>query len=226
MSLRKILARFPQSCALCGMTADERFCRRCIDILPWNDCSCERCGQPLLQRLSAAVVCAKCQQHPPLFSRACAPLRYEFPVDTALRKLKFRRQLVFAPAFAALMAPIITAKFSACDSLVPVPLHRWRHATRGFNQADELCRTLGRQCSLPVLMNVIRTRATSPQSGLSAAARRSNLHDAFRVRGQWSSNFPLIIDDVMTTGTTCDALAKTLLEAGASQVGVLAVARA
>lgn len=222
----KLIDRMSQPCALCGLTSDERICGLCLDVLPWNECFCEVCGQPLATRLPQGVICGDCQQHPTAFQRARAPLRYEFPVDTALKKLKFRHQLVLAPAFAALLLPVIEADFADCDALVPVPLHRWRHVTRGFNQADELCRTLAKQSSLPVLHNVIRARATRPQSGLSAADRGMNLDNAFHVRGQWESDYPLIIDDVMTTGTTCNVLAQALLNAGASCVGVLTVARA
>jgi ComF family protein len=130
------------------------------------------------------------------------------------------------PAFAELLLAECLQSFPHADALVPVPLHYWRYATRGFNQAAELCRPLSRSAGLPIVRNVRRIRRTPPQSGLDAAARRRNLKNAFAVRGMLASRHPLIVDDVMTTGATCRQLARALLDAGAETVDVLTVARA
>ena len=152
-------------------------------------------------------------------------MRYEFPIDVALKKLKFNRKLQFAPPLAGLLEPVIKQSFPDCDVLVPVPLYRWRHARRGFNQADELCRTLAKATDLPVLLATKRRRATRSQSGLDAAARVKNVRRAFEVDQRLEFRYPLIVDDVMTTGATCNELAKALRRAGAERVGALAVAR-
>jgi len=218
-------ALFPARCVFCTLPpGNKRICRRCIDILPWNDRCCERCGQPVSLEQPAGVPCADCQRRPPVFCKARAPLRYALPVDVALKKMKFRRQLTFAPVFAELMLPLIASDFADYDVLVPVPLYRWRHFTRGFNQADELGRHLEKSSGLPVIKSVVRTRATRPQSGLSAAERRKNIGKAFAMKSLLLYRKPLIIDDVITTGTTCNELAKTLIDAGAEKVGVLTVA--
>ena len=112
------------------------------------------------------------------------------------------------------------------DALLPVPLHWWRHATRGFNQADELCRILQKNHKLPLIRNVTRVRATPYQSGLDARSRRRNLRSAFAARGQINARHVLIVDDVITTGETCRQLAKVLRKNGAEKVSVLAIARA
>jgi ComF family protein len=202
----------------------DRICARCKAVLPWNDTFCDRCGQPLAAR--SAVPCADCQRRPPAYSRARAPLRYEFPVDVALKKLKYRGHTLYAPAFAELMLPLLAGDFADCDALVPVPLHRWRQARRGFNQAAEICRTLARSSGLPLYDDAIRCRQTASQSGLSAAERRRNLQGAFSAGRRFASLRPLVVDDVITTGATCTQLAKALLGAGAEEVGVLAVAHA
>jgi ComF family protein len=202
----------------------DRICARCIGVLPWNDTYCDRCGQPLVT--ASAVPCADCQRRAPVYARARAPLRYEFPVDVALKKLKFRGHTLYAPAFAELMLPLLAGDFAECDVLVPVPLHRWRHARRGFNQAAEICRTLARSSSLPVYDDAIRRRHTASQSGLSAAERRRNLQGAFSAGPGFAGCRPVIVDDVITTGETCSQLAKALIRAGAEEVGVLAVAHA
>jgi len=158
--------------------------------------------------------------------RARTPFRYAFPVDAALKAMKFRRQLVYAPAFAALLLPLIETDFRDCDVLVPVPLHRWRQVRRGFNQAGELCASLARHTLLPSERAVSRVRRTPPQTGLSGTARRRNLRGAFVYRGQLRFRHPLIVDDVITTGATSNELARTLLAAGAEKVSVIAVAHA
>lgn len=216
---------FPTCCVLCGMSDDRAaLCARCRALLPVNDTACRRCAQPL-DGEAATADCGRCQSSPPAFIAARAPYHYAFPLDVALKRLKFQRRLVFAPVFGALLLPSLLRDFASCDSLVPVPLHRSRHIRRGFNQADEICRPLARASGLSVITNVIRCRATRPQSGLTAAERRANLRRAFSVGDGFQGRHPLIVDDVLTTGSTCNELAGVLLDAGAERVSVLVVAR-
>ena len=213
----------PLTCAICGEALRERrLCRACEDELPWTDIVCKRCGKPL----PVGTHCAECQRRAPPFDKAVAPLLYRFPVDAALKSLKFRRQLFYAPAFGELLLPLIGKSFRNVDALLPVPLHPRRQAVRGFNQAAELCGPLRKQTGLPIVRNVHRIRYTKPQTGLDAAERRRNMRAAFVVRGRLECCRPLIVDDVMTTGETCRQLSLTLLDAGAKSVYVLAVARA
>jgi ComF family protein len=216
---------FPDCCVLCGGDALGYFCFSCRSDLPRIPNPCGRCDQPVAAG-GGHIHCAACQLRPPPFQRARAALLYAFPVDTALKSLKFGHALYYVPAFAELLFAEFLLRFQHADALVPVPLHRWRYATRGFNQAIELCKPLGRSAGLPIVQNVRRIRWTPPQSGLDALSRRRNLKNAFAVRGKFSSRHPLIVDDVMTTGETCRQLARTLLEAGAHTVDVLTVARA
>lgn len=214
-------------CVLCASPGSEdRICARCMDVLPWNHCYCECCGQPVAAQQPPGVLCADCQSSPPLFERARSPLRYAFPVDTALKALKFKRQAMYAPAFATILVPTLHEAFPHVDALVPVPLHRWRHVTRGFNQAIEIAKTLASSTGLPINQQTRRVRRTATQAGLSASKRRKNLRHAFSVNGLLDTKYPLIIDDVITTGATCDYLAAALLNAGAKSVNVLTVARA
>jgi len=213
----------PIVCALCGADDERRpLCRRCLAVLPWIGPCCDRCGRPLP---TAAEACGECQRAPPAWQRARAPLCYEFPVDAALIELKFRRRLHHAPAFATLLAPIVRREFAGCDGLVPVPLHRMRLALRGFNQADELCRPVARATGLPIVRPARRIRPTAPQTGLDAKARRRNLLGAFVIHKPFRIRYPVIVDDVITTGSTANEFATALLAAGAERVGVLAVAR-
>ena len=217
----------PAACVFCGTTGSGEFvCQGCHADLPWIAFACERCGTPLAAPLPAGVFCASCQQRPPPFYSTIAPLHYDFPLDAAIKALKFERRLHLAPALASLALPRLASLAHNFDALVPVPLYRWRHARRGFNQAQELAKYLHRFTALPVRHCVARARPTEPQSGLDAATRKSNMSGAFRMIAAPRCQRPLIIDDVMTTGETCRVLASTLLAAGVDQVGVLTIAHA
>lgn len=195
-------------CVFCGGRCglhEPHVCSGCLDDLPWR------------ATLLAADL-APCEISAALFD-------YAFPVDAALKALKFRRRLDYVPAFAGLLANVHCDLPGDIDALLPVPLHWRRHARRGFNQAVALCRNLHSVTGLPLLTNVQRRRATPFQSGLAAAARGANLRAAFNVHGRITARHVLIVDDVITTGATCCELASAALAAGAEKVSALAVAR-
>jgi ComF family protein len=153
-------------------------------------------------------------------------MEYAFPVSGMLKALKFRRQQFFAPALGDLLISALEDKMSEVDAILPVPLHRWRHFQRGFNQASEIARPLARRYGLPLITSVRRRRATLPQSGLSTAEREKNLRHVFVADRHLACRYPLIVDDVITTGSTINQLASVLLAAGAQRVAAAAVARA
>jgi ComF family protein len=200
-------ALMPKRCVFCGTRSlpnDASICGACYADLPWA------AGQTSIPPLVCAV----------------AKLEYTFPVDAAIKAMKFNRRLDYVPAFADLLLESMACLPDDIDALVPVPLHWRRQATRGFNQAEELCMPLARHTGLPMLSNVKRMRATPYQSALDAGHRLSNLQLAFAVQGEISAQHVLIVDDVMTTGETCGQLAHTLLENGAQCVSALAIAQA
>ncbi len=217
----------PQGCALCGTRVTGiGVCEACRRELPWLLAACPRCARPVPTGLTSKEACGACQRRPPPFDRAVAPLHYGFPIDSLIKSLKFRNQLWLAPVLAELVAPAVTERHLRVDGIVPVPLHRWRHARRGFNQADELARALGRQLDLPRLALLRRHRRTRPQTGLSAAARRRNLSRAFAFVGSQPPKRVLLIDDVITTGETARSAAEVLRSAGVAEICLVAVARA
>lgn len=200
-------ALMPKRCAFCGthpVAGNASICAACYADLPWA------AGQT---------------NHAPLTS-TIAKLEYAFPVDAAIKAMKFNRRLDYIPAFTDLLLDSMAALPDDIDVLVPVPLHWRRQAARGFNQAAELCRPLTQRTGLPILNNVKRTRATPYQSALDAGHRHSNMKSAFAVCGEISARHVLIVDDVITTGETCGQLAQVLLEKGAERVSALAIARA
>ncbi len=202
-------AIMPLRCAFCGtrtLPGERLVCDACRGDLPW------------LHRPRLAA--------PAPITTLVTPLAYEFPVDAAVKALKFKRRLYYAPAFAELLCDAMRFLPRDIDALLPVPLHWRRRAFRGFNQALEISAGLRRSYGLPLVTGVVRSRATRSQSGLSAAARRRNVRDAFVARRRLNVRHVLIVDDVITTGATTRQLARVLLRSGAEKVSVLAVARA
>ena len=222
-------ALVPLRCVFCGVecaAGEQACCAGCRRDLPWIGAQCPGCAQPFAADEPPGVPCAACQARPGPFAAAYAPLHYRFPVDAAIRALKFHRRLEYGTALGALLVPALEHLPTDIDALLPVPLHWRRQAGRGYNQSAELCRALHRQAGLPVLGHIRRTRATRLQSALDARARHRNLRDAFAARGIAAARHVLIVDDVMTTGATCRELAHVAQAAGAGRVSVLVVARA
>ncbi len=175
-------------------------------------------------------MCGRCMARPPRFHRTVVPLAYEYPVDRLLLGLKFGRRMHLARALGHAIAEGVRSevqrgRMEMPEVLVPVPLHPRRMAKRGFNQAEEIARFIGRAIGLPVLPGVcLRVRHTRMQSRLSDEERRLNVADAFACSE--SPLRPAIVDDVVTTGATADAMAAALISAGAEHVQVWAAARA
>lgn len=199
----------PLRCAFCGTNTQRlgrHLCAACAADLP-------RLPSPP-PPLASPFVCE------------LAPLAYAFPVDAAIKALKFGRKLWYAPAFGELLAEASRGLPHDIDAVLPVPLHWRRKWYRGFNQAVEIARPVSRQLGLPLVANVHRCRATRFQSGLTARQREKNLRAAFGVRGGLPFRHVLLVDDVITTGATLRQLARVVLRAGAGKVSALAVARA
>ena len=214
----------PPRCLVCGDAGQGGLdlCAACRDELPWNATACARCALPL-PRMAAA--CGQCLSSPPPFVGAVAPLRYEAPVDRLVTRLKFHAGLACGAVLAQLI--VASVKAPSGDLVVPVPLHRGRLGERGYNQALELARPLARAWRIALAPGALqRVRATAAQSELTAAQRRRNLRGAFVAdAGQVGGRRVLLVDDVITTGSTAREAARTLLAAGAREVQVLAAAR-
>lgn len=216
---------FPGACALCGATADEFLCPRCLESLPRPEHTCPRCAAAL-ESGAAGAECGACQQRPPAFDRAQALFRYAPPVDWLVQGLKYRQRLDLARFFGHPFADFMAAHGAAPDLLVPVPLHPSRLRQRGYNQSLELARYVGRRLNVEIeISSVHRRRATLPQMELPRERRRANVRGAFAVTGDFTGRRVAVIDDVMTTGSTVDQLAKQLKRAGAEDVSVWVLAR-
>lgn len=187
--------------------------------------ACAACGDPLDEPL-AGPVCRRCwdEAHD-------AAGRYEGALRDIIHAFKYDGRRSLARPLGAMLRERGADVLRGADCCVPVPLFPWRRLRRGFNQAADLAQEL----PLPVMHALWRVRATAPQTGLAAAARRRNVRGAFRLSPFLSQRrrqafieeaVVVIVDDVMTTGATLQACAAVLRRAGARQVRVLTVARA
>lgn len=164
----------------------------------------------------------------PLYECARAATVFGPMSQRLVHQLKYHDVPGVAPLMARLMLPRVREIAADADVLLPVPLHRWRLAARRFNQAVLLADELSPLVGLPVARFAVeRGRPTRRQVGLSRDERADNLHGAFRVRetAAVAGRTVLVVDDVLTSGATADALAMTLRDAGARTVRVAVFAR-
>lgn len=220
-----------QRCLLCRTPTPALLCADCRAELPWQMQACPRCARPLAALPEPAAegaprLCPTCRRRAPPFAAALAAFRYGAPIDQAIHALKYRADFLAAHWLGAAVAERVREQGLVLPEwLLPVPLHAQRLRLRGYNQAQELARVVGRQLQRPVLPQLAqRVRATADQIGRDAAARRANVRAAFRVHDVAGRHLALI-DDVMTTGSTAAELARTCLRAGAARVDVWVVAR-
>ncbi|QVM91057.1 ComF family protein [Pseudomonas entomophila] len=219
------------ACLLCDEPARQPhpLCVACESELPWLGEQCLRCALPLSLD---GLTCASCSRRPPAYSQVVAAWHYGFPVDTLISRFKHHSQWPLG----RLMAQLLGHAVEHChgmglprpDRLLPVPLARRRLRQRGFNQAAMLCRWLSRQLELPWDEHLLeRTRDTPAQQALGASARQRNLRQAFALSpGTEVEGLHLaVVDDVMTTGATAQAIAALLRKAGARRVDIYCLAR-
>ena len=221
---------FPQQCLLCHerVATTAALCRPCAATLPLLAHGCERCGASLPATAGPAH-CGRCLTRAPSYDRTRALYRYLPPVDRLVQGFKYQRRLDWGRVLGAALAHHIEATGERADAIVPVPLHRRRLRERGYNQSLELARPVGRALDIPVLPRAVRrVRPTPAQAGLSRDERRRNVRNAFEVVQQIeiANKHVAIMDDVMTSGHTVDALARALKRAGAAEISVWVLARA
>jgi ComF family protein len=220
-------AALPNLCALCGNLSHKTLCAGCGEAY-WNESRlrCTVCAVPLSATRWASHAryrCADCIAEPPPFDATFALADYRAPLDTLAVGLKFRARLMLAREFAQRLARLAQDAWQDesdwPDVIAPVPLAGQRLAERGYNQAWQIARPLARALDVrsdaTLLQRVIHT---APQSRLDLDARRQNVGNAFRVVRAVRGLHVGVVDDVMTTGATLEALARTLKAAGARRV--------
>lgn len=213
---------FGGRCFLCrgASSGGAVLCAPCLGDLPQLPTPrCPRCALPS----PGGALCGRCLAHPPRYDATVAALVYAFPTDVLVQALKYRGELALAPLLGGLLAAALPAD-PGVDFALPLPLSARRLRERGYNQAMEIARALPGVARLaPDLC--ARVRDTPAQSDLPWADRARNVRNAFHCERALDGLSVAVIDDVMTTGATLDAVAAALKRAGAARVVNWVVAR-
>lgn len=218
----------PPRCAGCGEVIDDAgaFCAPCWGRMEWlGNEGCHRCGLPLSG--TETDTCGRCLAEPPKLHRIRAAVAYDDLPRAIALNLKYGRKVGLARTMARYMAPLKGA-WDEGALLVPVPLHRWRVWNRGFNQSVLIARELGRIWRIPTTHNVLRRiKRTHPLKGMSHSQRRKAVAGAFRATDccALAGKTIVLIDDVLTSGSTAEACARALHQAGAARVELICWAR-
>jgi ComF family protein len=229
---------YPPACIVCqGATAvPHGVCAQCWAGLGLISAPlCDRLGTPFAVEsggvtTSGPLISPAAVVDPPVFARARAVCRYDAAARRLVSRLKYGDRTELAIAMGRMMAVAGQELIANADIIVPVPLYRWRLWSRRFNQSALLAREIGALSGKPVEMFVLRrVKSTRPQVGLTRDQRRLNLQGAFQVKAvdkiAIEGRRVLLVDDVLTTGSTANASARVLLRAGASAVDLITFAR-
>ena len=230
---------FPSDCRLCRSPLTNisalPVCDHCLArVAPLAGILCTFCGEKLISgHLEADPRCGLCRRVPPPYVKAVAYGAYEGPLRDLIHIFKYQQVKPAADLLGRLLQQALArAPLSAEFLVMPVPLAKTKRRERGFNQAEAIAAAfVRRQRSARIELNtvsLVRTRETASQTGLTRRQRRLNLRGAFAVvqPGPIQGRTILLVDDVMTTGTTAGECARVLLRARAKQVFVATVARA
>jgi competence protein ComFC len=225
---------YPPGCTICGanIRAGEHLCDQCEAkavriVAPF----CQKCTEPFEGAIIGAFTCANCAHRTIHFDTAVAAYRGRGIVREIIHNFKYRRQIYLRHLVARWLRAALDderLRGRRFDVIVPVPLHSTRQRERGFNQASLLAELLSAEISVPSKPLLERIRYTTTQTALDRAERMENLRNAFRLRK--SANVRdfsvLLVDDVLTTGSTLSECARVLKCAGAISVHAATAARA
>ncbi|MBM3957148.1 MAG: ComF family protein [Gemmatimonadetes bacterium] len=214
---------FPARCVHCGEPG-RLLCDRCIGIsVRLTGPACRSCAAPM----PSGDRCWRCAERPPATSRTVALFQMDGPIRTAVHRLKYEDLRAVAPVLGDLMAAHPALDRVHADVVMPVPLHRRRLRSRGYNHAELLARPVAVRLGVHVDTRTLRrVRASPPQvEAADEAERRLRVADAFEAGAAASGKRVLLVDDVCTTGATLDACARALKRAGAAWVGALVLAK-
>lgn len=214
----------PFKCILCNENSERKLdlCIDCEEHLPWLKNTCNYCATPLPYKTK--LCCGACLKSPPPFHKICITFSYNQIIKKLITGLKFQKRLIHAHILGNLLANKISLIYQndhLPDLILPVPLHKKRLYTRGFNQAIELARPISKKLNLPIdYKSCQRIYNTAAQSDLPKHQRAINVKNAFVVQGNLANLHIALLDDVMTTGHTLTELSRTLYYVGVKRIDV------
>ncbi|MGX8786064.1 ComF family protein [Legionella pneumophila] len=218
--------RLPSICTLCNQLHKSQLaiCSYCMEYMKQLGPSCQYCAYPLSD--DTYLVCGHCIKKRPLFDKAYIAYRFEEPLRSLIHQFKYHNGLYLASFLKQLLLNALPQSAFKPDCLIPVPMHPKRLKRRGFNQSVILTKLLARQLNIPYdLYHCRKVINTASQANLDGEQRRKNLHHAFYV-SPVTYEHVMIVDDLLTTGSTANEMAYTLKKAGVKRVDICCCARA
>ncbi len=234
-SCRALVSLFyPSLCEGCGMSvpAGQYLCEPCLRRAPRiSPPFCRKCSEPFPGDITSPFDCANCGHRTVHFEAAVSAYRSRGLVRQLLHEFKYRKALYLRYPLGQWLVEAMEderLRGQTFDLLVPVPLHPARQRSRGFNQAQLLAEVLSGHTDLPLRPLLQRVRFTTTQTAFDRAERMENLRNAFRLRKNADVRGlrVLLIDDVLTTGSTLSECARVLRAGGAASVHAVTAARA
>ncbi len=225
--IRELL--FPRRCPVCDepvKPAGKKICRKCRHKLVYVSADyCMKCGKPLGE--STLEFCRDCQKRKHEFVQGRSLYEYKSAAK-AIYKFKYGNRREYAEFFGEELADKyrdVIVQWNA-EAILPVPIHKNRKKKRGFNQSSLLAKELSKHVEVPVIDNfIVRSKDTTPLKELTGIERQNNLKKAFKiVRNDVKLSTIIILDDIYTTGSTVDEMARVLKETGIQKIYVLTLA--
>ena len=219
----------PPTCILCGGAGidSQDICLGCFNDLTRNMYCCYRCAESFETVNITPQLCGHCINQSPAFDETYAPFIHQGIIRHLIATLKFNRQYKNARLLGSLLVNHLKKTAEPPELIIPVPLHKLRYQERSFNQTIEIAKTVSRQLNIPIdTKSCIRYRNTPHQIDLPAKQRHKNIKNAFKIIKPIKAQHIAILDDVMTTGSTVNELARVLKKAGVARVDIWVCARA
>lgn len=215
---------YPRRCPICediAMPKGELVCPDCVARIPYvKGPRCYRCGKEL--RDERAEYCHDCSKHKLYYEKGVSLFRYNFVMRRAMDGFKYKNKREYADFFTTELIRVFGEEMKSweADAVIPVPIHKSRRRTRGYNQAELLAEPLSRYLQVPMNTELlVRSRKTKPQSKLDDKERRKNVEEAFKInKNVVQLRKVILVDDIYTTGSTINTCARLLKEAGIEKI--------
>ena len=214
---------YPRRCPVCQIIVTDKgyVCRECKQQLPYiKEPRCKKCGKSLDSEVQE--YCFDCTKGHHVFDKGIALWQYTKSMKQSIHRFKYDNKREYADFYIEEILKHYGTWIESLqvDAIIPVPLHRSKQRSRGFNQAELLAKGIGKALQIPVETKVVeRYRKTKVQNVLNDTERKNNVKKAFKIAGNVVKlKKVLLVDDIYTTGSTIDAIAEVLKEAGVEQV--------
>ncbi len=224
---------YPQSiyCISCGAIINQyakySLCGKCISKFQWIEKRiCQKCGRIIS---SEEKICKDCENKTHEFTKGYVCAQYGLYERTVMMDYKYGGEAYLGRIIGRIMAERISIEKLNIDLILPVPIHKERKKKRGYNQAEIISKTMGKEIDVLTLNKAIkRKKNTKPMKSLDSSQREENVKEAFIIEQRYYAKIKgkniLIIDDIYTTGSTVNSVAKCLVEGGSGEVNFLVFA--